>query len=122
MVKARLANSDGRLRPGLFARADLGIARREGVPMVPEEAVLQRSDGPVVFRLVEGDRVERRRVVTGVYRDHQVEIVEGVEAGDRIVVRGQARLTDGEPVAVQAPADAGDAVAVSSRPEPGEAQ
>ena len=48
-VKALLANADGRLRPGLFARADLGVAEREGVLMVPEEAVLQRSDGAVVF-------------------------------------------------------------------------
>ncbi|MGH2898974.1 MAG: efflux RND transporter periplasmic adaptor subunit, partial [Solirubrobacteraceae bacterium] len=40
-VKGTLPNPDKRLRPGLFARADLGVARREGVLMVPEEAVLQ---------------------------------------------------------------------------------
>src|SRR5262245_42282652 len=50
-VKARLDNTAGRLRPGLFARADLGVAERADVPMLPEEAVLQRSDGAVVFVL-----------------------------------------------------------------------
>ncbi len=112
-VKARLGNSDRRLRPGLFARADLGVSRREDVPMVLEEAVLQRADGSVVFRLVEGDRVERRRIETGVYRDGYVEVVRGVGPEDRIVVRGQARLADGEMVAVQAP-DGGDEVPVVS--------
>ena len=119
-VKARLDNADGRLRPGLFARADLGIARREGVSMVPEEAVLQRSDGSVVFRLLEGDRVERRLVTTGVYRDDRVEVVEGLEPGDRVVVRGQARLSDGELVAVQAQTVAGDGAVVSSAPDSGQ--
>ena len=44
-VKATLANAEGRLRPGLFARADLGVSTRDDVLMIPEEAVLQRADG-----------------------------------------------------------------------------
>lgn len=97
-VKAVLANSDGRLRPGLFARADLGIAVREGVPMIPEEAVLQRADGAVAFRLVGGGRVERRRLELGVIRDGRVEVRNGLAVGDRVVVRGQAELVDGAAV------------------------
>ena len=100
-VKASLANPDGRLRPGLFARADLGIAVREGVPMIPEEAVLQRSDGPVAFRLAGGDRVERRRLELGVIRGGLVEVREGLAPGDRVVVRGQSDLMDGAAVSVR---------------------
>ena len=60
-VKARMANSDGRLRPGLFARADLGVAVRENVAMIPEEAVLQRADGAVAYRVARrAARAERR--------------------------------------------------------------
>jgi membrane fusion protein (multidrug efflux system) len=100
-VKAALDNEDGRLRPGLFARADLGVAVREGVPMLPEAAILQRSDGAVVF-VLDGDlRVERRNVRTGVFRDGYVEAVSGIEAGDRVVVRGQSRLVDGSVVDVR---------------------
>ena len=102
-VKASLPNPETRLRPGLFARADLGVARREGVLMVPEEAILQRSDGQVVFRLVAGNRVERRVVKTGFAKDGRVEIVEGVDAGDRIVTRGHTALVDGGVVTVRAP-------------------
>ena len=66
-VKAALDNREGRLRPGLFARADLGVSRRTGVLMVPEEAVLQRSDGSVVFRMAGENRVQRQVVETGVF-------------------------------------------------------
>ncbi|MEX2208336.1 MAG: efflux RND transporter periplasmic adaptor subunit [Myxococcota bacterium] len=96
-VKALLPNPDGRLRPGLFARADLGIAKREDVVLVPEEAVLQRADGAVVFVASDGaTRVERRVVQLARIKDGQAEIASGIGAGDRVVVRGHAALTDGE--------------------------
>jgi membrane fusion protein (multidrug efflux system) len=98
-VKAKLDNSDGRLRPGLFAKVDLGVATRENVLIVPEEAVLLRVGGPVVFRLNDESRVERRAVEVGINRDGFVELVAGLSPGDRIVLRGQSRLADGELVA-----------------------
>lgn len=111
-VKAQLANPEGRLRPGLFARADLGVAQREGVAMIPEEAILQRADGAVAFRLL-GDRVERVRVETGVHRDGWVEVVKGLGPTDRVVVRGHAELSDGMAVALQDPAPHSAVTAVS---------
>jgi membrane fusion protein (multidrug efflux system) len=100
-VKARLENAQGRLRPGLFARADLGVAERANVPMLPEEAVLQRSDGAVVFVLRDDGRVERRAIRTGIIRAGRVEAAAGVKAGERVVVRGQAQLVDGLAVDVR---------------------
>jgi membrane fusion protein (multidrug efflux system) len=100
-VKGIIANSNGRLRPGLFARVDLGVNERKGVAMVPEETVLQRSDGPVAFRLLDENRVERRVLRTGVYRDGYVEVVDGLELGDLVVVRGQTALADGSLVALR---------------------
>ena len=102
-VKGELANGDARLRPGLFARIDLGLQTRRGVAMIPEEAVLQRSDGPVVFRWVEGDRVERLVIETGVYRDGSIEVVRGLQPGDLIVSRGHSGLVDGERVVPRHP-------------------
>jgi len=100
-VKARIDNADERLRPGLFARIDLGVAKRSGVAMIPEDAVLQRADGPVVFRMVADDRVERVVIATGEHHDGKVEVIRGVVPGDRVVTRGQFRLTDGERVALR---------------------
>ena len=93
-VKAQIGNPDGRLRPGLFARADLGIAVREAVLLVPEVAILLRSDGSVVFRRAEENRVERVIVETGEHRGTQVEIIRGLAPGDQVVTRGQAGLVD----------------------------
>ena len=100
-VKAKLANPDGKLRPGLFARADLGVSHREAVLMIPEEAILQRSDGQVVFRLAGEGKVERRVVHTGVYKDGRVEVVSGLAPGDHVVTRGHTALIDGSVVAVR---------------------
>jgi membrane fusion protein (multidrug efflux system) len=102
-VKATLENPAGRLRPGLFARADLGIRVRRGVRMVPEEAVLQRADGSVVFRVVGGERVERRVVAIGEFHGGLIEIRSGLDVGDVVVTRGQAALGDGDVVRVTAP-------------------
>jgi membrane fusion protein (multidrug efflux system) len=100
-VKARIDNADERLRPGLFARIDLGIAKRSGVAMIPEDAVLQRADGPVVFRMVADDRVERVVIETGEHHEGQVEVIRGLAPGDRVVTRGQFRLSDGERVTLR---------------------
>jgi membrane fusion protein (multidrug efflux system) len=95
-VEAHVPNADGRLRPGLFARVDLGVALRKGVLLVPEEAVLQRADGEVVFRAADGgDYVERVLVRTGSHREGMVEITSGLAPGELVVTRGQAGLVDG---------------------------
>ena len=102
-VRAELPNPEGRLRPGLFARADLGVSHREGVLMIPEDAVLQRADGAVVFRLAPDARVERRVIETGVHEGGQVEVVRGLAPEDRVVTRGQTALVDGSKVQIRNP-------------------
>ncbi|MCH8132079.1 MAG: efflux RND transporter periplasmic adaptor subunit [Myxococcales bacterium] len=100
-VKAVVANPDGRLLPGTFAHVDLGVTERSGVVMIPKEAVLQRSDGSVIFRLVGSDKVERIRVEPGIHRDDLVEVRGVIGAGDWIVVRGQTGLIDGSVVSLR---------------------
>ncbi len=102
-VEAHVANPDGRLRPGLFARVDLGVALRKGILLVPEEAVLQRADGEVVFRAVDGNRVQRVAVKTGLHRDGMVEVASGLGRDDVVVTKGQAGLVDGAPVSARNP-------------------
>lgn len=102
-VRAVIENADGRLRPGFFARANLGVASREGVLMVPEEAVLRRLDGAVVFRVGEDARVTRLVVETGLMRDGMVEIRSGLAEGDPIVSRGHDDLIDGSAIIARNP-------------------
>ena len=102
-VRALIHNADGRLRPGFFARANLGIAQRKGVLMVPEEAVLRRADGAVLFRVEDDSRVTRHVVETGVVRNGMAEIRSGLAEGDRVVSRGHADLIDGSLIVARNP-------------------
>jgi len=100
-VRAALSNPDRRLRPGFYARVDLGVEQRTGVPMVAEEAVLQRADGAVVFRVTPDLRVERRVIETGIHREGRVEVRSGLAPGDRVVTRGHYALVSGAKVTVR---------------------
>ena len=92
-------NRDGRLRPGMFVEVTMVAERREDVPVVPREALAERGGRKVVF-VLRGQRVNRRDVVAGLGDDDVVEIRQGLEAGERIVVRGLETLTDGTRVQV----------------------
>jgi membrane fusion protein (multidrug efflux system) len=100
-VKGELANPDARLRPGLFAHVGVGVAHRKGVLMVSESAIVQRAEGSVLYRLVEGNRVERLVVQPGTQEGEYVEVRGGLVPGDRVVVRGQRDLIDGGVVSLR---------------------
>ncbi|MDJ0787470.1 MAG: efflux RND transporter periplasmic adaptor subunit [Myxococcota bacterium] len=116
-VEAEIENADGRLRPGLFARVGLGLETRERALMIPEEAILQRSDGQVVFVTREGNVAERLVVETGLHRDGWVEIAEGLEVDDRVITRGHAGLVGGAIVSPRNPDGSLVRTEVSAAPE-----
>lgn len=120
-IKAQVDNAEGLLRPGLFARVSLGVARRENVLMVPAESLLQRADGVSVYRVIGEDpaegRVERVTVQTGSEWRSLVEVRGDLRVGDRIVRRGHGGLADGMVVVVVE----GQQAAVATRPSPIEA-
>ncbi|HET6468522.1 MAG TPA: efflux RND transporter periplasmic adaptor subunit [Geminicoccaceae bacterium] len=94
MVRAVLDNPERLLRPGLFARVTVEIAAREDAVLVPEAALVPRQAGPIVY-VVEDGRALERPVATGVRRDGEVEVTQGLEAESVVVVAGQLRLRDG---------------------------
>lgn len=95
-VRARLGNAAGRLRPGMFVRVRLSFGERREVLMIPEQAVIPGSV-PAVFRIEDG-QARRVPVRLGVRREAQVEVREGLAAGDRVVTAGQLKLRDGAAV------------------------
>ena len=95
LVRARLANPDGVLRGGMFARARLVFAVRESALMVPEEALVPQGNQQFIIKLLVGDkgpvsqRVEAR---IGQRANGKVELLSGVAEGDSVVLAGQVRL------------------------------
>lgn len=93
-------NAAGQLRPGLFVEVSLLAERREGVVVVPRDALAERGGLPVVF-VLDGQRVAERKVAVGFRGDQVVEISNGLRPGERIVVQGLETLTDGTRVQVE---------------------
>lgn len=93
-VTLKLDTPDDRVKAGMFAEIKIVTIRKSGIIKVPVEAVVVRGESRFVF-VERGDAtVVRRDVTTGVNVDGQVEVVSGVEAGERVVVRGQTLLED----------------------------
>ncbi len=106
VLRARLNNPDGRLRPGLFARVNLMVERTPDALLVPEQAIMPIEGGNVVFRVVDGKAV-RTEVELGQRRMGQVQIRRGLSLGDTVIVAGQMKVRDGGSVTVRRPGEAG---------------
>jgi membrane fusion protein (multidrug efflux system) len=100
LLRARLDNTHGRLRPGVFARVRVLIERRDDVLLVPEAALVPAPGRTQFVFRVEDGRARRVEIKTGLRRAAEVEVVTGLAPGDRIVVAGQLKLRDGDPVTV----------------------
>ena len=98
-AEVEVANDEGVLRPGMFVEVTVVVEQRADVNVVPREAVTDRSGKTVVF-VLDGQRVSRRDVRLGLGDDDQVQVLDGLAVGDRIVVRGLETLTDGTRVRV----------------------
>jgi membrane fusion protein (multidrug efflux system) len=94
--RARLDNPDGKLRPGMFARVRVIFGERKNVLMLPEQALVPGTV-PTVFKVVDG-KAKTAEIRIGVRRSGQVEVVEGLAAGDVVVTAGQLKIKDGAPV------------------------
>ena len=94
LVRARCANPDRWLWPGAFADVELVVRRIENALTVPSIAVLTESGGKKVFLYEEGKAVERQ-VETGIRTADQVQIVDGLEAGEKVIQTGLQRLRPG---------------------------
>jgi membrane fusion protein (multidrug efflux system) len=98
-IRARLENSSGQLRPGMFVRVRVITGERTNALLVPEEAIVPQGSEFFVYRVVDG-QARRVAVKIGVRRDARVEIVDGLAAGDQVVTAGMRLSRDGQPVKV----------------------
>jgi RND family efflux transporter MFP subunit len=88
------------LKSGMFARAGIQVETAGNAIVVPSSAVLAEANRSFVF--MESNGVARRiEVKLGMQGGDQTQIVEGLKSGDRLIVFGQQRLSDGARVAVQ---------------------
>jgi len=112
-IRARLENTSGQLRPGMFVRVRVIVGERADALLVPEEAIVPQGEEFYVFKVVDG-AARRVPVKIGVRRDAMVEIVQGLAAGDQVVTAGMRLTRDGQPVRVLSTEQAGAAMSGNS--------
>jgi membrane fusion protein (multidrug efflux system) len=120
IVRATLPNPGAKLRPGMLLSVQLRKPARDAL-VLPEIALVQTGERASVFRVKADNSVEQVDVVTGARRRGEVEIVEGLAAGERIVVEGTVKLRPGAKVAPSAmaatpAAGAGETPAMAETP------
>lgn len=105
-VFAVVENSGETLKSGLFVKGEIVTGERKDVLRVPRSAFVTWDLGArtaVVF-VVQGEKAVRRAVETGAGAGDHVEVTKGLAAGEEVVTRGAFNLSDGDRVAVVAPA------------------
>jgi membrane fusion protein, multidrug efflux system len=109
LLRARVANPKGVLRPGMFARVKLVLEERPDALMIPEQALVPEGVQQLVYKVVDG-MVEAVPVEIGLRRKGQVEILSGLQSGDMVITAGQIKVRPGMPVTVlpAPPAPAGN--------------
>lgn len=98
-VRALLPNPDGKLRPGMFLTVTL-LKDDVRALTVPEQAVVPEQSRQFVLVTGTDDVVEKRQIRTGRRRPGEVEVLEGLTAGERVIVEGTQKARDGRPVSV----------------------
>lgn len=105
-LKATFANDDERLWPGEFVNARLVLSTRQNAITVPAQTVMQGPEGPYIYVIKPDETVERRDVKVAATQDGRAVIQDGLSVGDRVVVNGQYRLTDGAKITPSGPQQA----------------
>jgi RND family efflux transporter MFP subunit len=99
-VRLSFTQQDPRIRAGMFAQVNLVTQTRKDVLLIPREAVIHTYGSWIAFVLTPEQRAERRELRLGLESETAMEVLSGVELGERVVTGGQNFLSDKDPVRV----------------------
>ncbi len=95
-IEVEVQNSTFRLKPGMYAKVDFVVERRDNTLVVPANAVVDVRGQKGVFLPDEGDVARFKPVKIGMSKTDLVEIVDGLAEGTRVVTTGAAALREGD--------------------------
>ena len=88
-VRFRFNNPEGILKPNMYANIILFAEAKSNVLSIPLEALIRSSQGSRVIVLLSNGRFQVRPVMTGIESGEQIEIISGLNAGEKVVASGQ---------------------------------
>ena len=89
------SKKDTRINAGMFAKVKLYTSLYSGEIVVPSDAVVSDDEYSYVFVIDENSIAEKRNVKTGKLIDAKVQILEGLYAGEKVIVEGMLSVSDG---------------------------
>ncbi|MCK5146138.1 efflux RND transporter periplasmic adaptor subunit [bacterium] len=87
------------LRPGMFVKAEIIVAREDSALVIPKDVILSKQRGKTVF-IIEKGAAQQRVIRTGLENPKQVQVLRGVEANERLVIKGFETLRRGSKVKI----------------------
>ena len=90
----KVANETQTLKPGMFAQVQLQFDVKPDALLLPKRALMDTDNNQTVFVIDAENKVTRKQVHLGYQADNTVEILSGLELGDKIVIAGQSALKD----------------------------
>ena len=118
-VEVEIPNGDFRLKPGMYARVNFTIGRRDNALVVPVNAIVDYQGKKGVFQPHKGERggdvVTFKPVEVGLADEANAEVVSGLAEGERIITTGAAALRDGDRVVLVSQPDGTDGPTGGSR-------
>lgn len=97
-VEIDLKNPDDKLLPGMYADVTLNVQRSGTGLTLPVQAIDQTANPPFTYVVDSQGRIEKRELRLGIQSPTRVEVVSGIQAGDRVVATNLASYTPGEQV------------------------
>jgi len=97
--KLLIDNPALKLRPGMFVKADIVVARRDSAIVIPKSIILSSNRGKVVY-VVDQSTARERRINIGIENQDYVEVITGLKQNDRLVVKGFETLRNDSKVKV----------------------
>lgn len=101
LVKAKIPNPDRKLRRGMFTNLDLIVNVRNDALTVPEIALIFSGDDVYVFAVDNDHKAQMKKVKVGIRMAGKAEIIEGISAGENVVVEGYQKIGPGSSVSIK---------------------
>lgn len=98
-VSVQIANSNGAIKPGMFANVHFIEKQNTNTFVVPRNTIIENQTERFVY-VVKDNTVTKVVVTTGIDNGEEIELLTGINEGDQVVVKGQSYLSDGAPVNV----------------------
>jgi RND family efflux transporter MFP subunit len=98
LTEVDVPNPDLTLSPGMYAETIIQLQQKNGILILPSQAVVENGDRPYVLVVDPTNHIVKRNVTLGIQTSNRVEITSGVQEGERIVASGQTNYQPGDEV------------------------